>query len=112
MGKLAAQKRRRHQAILKRDAEIDEYYVAASLHRFVDDGRIVVYRVAHLVGRSCFDETLKSTAHGGTIVNNKESRPLRAGHGGENLLQRAAENNSTGIRIFLHYEWPRASQLV
>ena len=79
---------------------MEEYYIAVILRRFVDRGHIVVYGVAHLAGRSCFDETLKSTAHGGTVVNNKESGPARAGHGRENLLRRAAKNNSTEIRIF------------
>ena len=79
---------------------MEEYYVAVILRRFVDHGHIVVYRVAHLAGRSCFDETLKSTAHGGTVVNNEESGPLRAGHGRENLLRRAAKNDSTEISYF------------
>ena len=87
MGKLAAQKRHRHQAILKRHAEIEEYQVAASLHRFVDRGHAIAYCVAHLVGRCGFDELPHSTAHGGTVVDNEESGPARAGHGRENLLR-------------------------
>ena len=57
------------------------------LDRFMDRGRVVVYRVAHLVVRCGFDEKPNSTAHGGTVVNNKESGPARAGHGRENYYR-------------------------
>jgi hypothetical protein len=41
----------------------------------------------------------QSTAHGGTVVNNKESGPVRTGHRGEKLLRFFAKDN-TEIRIF------------
>src|SRR6266699_860923 len=65
---------------------MEKYKVAAGLPRFVDHGHIVVYRVAHFVGGCGFDELPNSTAHGGTVVNNKESGPVCAGHGGDKLL--------------------------
>jgi len=68
----------------------------------VDCGHAIVYCVAHLVGRCGFDEMPNSTAHGGTVVNNKESGPALAGHTREKLLRCAAKNNSTEIRIFPH----------
>src|SRR5438034_8872736 len=57
---------------------MEKYKVAAGLPRFVDHGHIVVYRVAHFVGGCGFDELPNSTAHGGTVVNNKESGPVCA----------------------------------
>ena len=61
------------------------------LTRFVDRGRIVVYRVAHPVRGCDFDELPNSTAHDGTIVNNKDSRP---GHGRENYYGAPPQNNT------------------
>ena len=101
MGKLAAQRRHRHQAILQWHTEIEEYQIAAS-HRFMNRGHPIVYCVARLVGRSGFDEMANSTAYGGTVVNNKESGPSLAGHKRGKLLGCAANNNSTEIRIFPH----------
>lgn len=101
MGKVAAQKRHRHQVILYRDPQMEEYQVAAGLLRFVDRGCIVVYRGAHFVGGCGLDELPKGTAHGGTIINNKESRPALAGHRREKLLRFVARNN-TESRIFPH----------
>ena len=77
MGQLAAQNRHCHQTILQRRRQMEEHYVAVILSRFVDRGHIVVHRVAHLVGRCGFDEKPHSTAHGRTVVNNKESGPLQ-----------------------------------
>jgi len=99
MGKLAAQKRHRHQAILKRDAESQEYYVAASLRRFVDRGRAIVHCVAHFVWGCGLDEIPNRTAHGGTVVDNKESGPVHAGHWSGKLLRLSAQSN-TDFRIF------------
>ena len=79
---------------------MEKYYVAASLRRFVDSGHAIVYCVAHLVARRGLDEIANSAAHGGTVVNNKESGPALAGHGREKLLRFAAKGNSTEIRIF------------
>ena len=58
------------------------------LLRFVDHGHIVVYRVAHLVGRRGFDEALQSAAHRGTVINKKESGP---GHRREKVLRLVAK---------------------
>jgi hypothetical protein len=63
----------------------------------LDRGHAIAYRVAHFVGRCGFDEMANSAAHGGTVVNNKESGPARAGHKREKLLRCAAKNNSTEI---------------
>ena len=92
MGQFAPQKRHRHQAVLKRHAEIEEYQVAASLHRFVDRGHAIVYCVPHLVGRCGFDELPNSTAHRGTIVNDEQSGPGLAGHRREKLLRCLRQN--------------------
>ena len=78
-----------------------EYQVAAGFRGFLERGRATVNRVAHLVGSCGFDEILKSTAHGGTVVDNKESGPVRAGHKREKLLRLVGKNN-TEIRIFPH----------
>lgn len=80
---------------------MEEYQVAAGLLRFVDRRCIVVYRGAHFVGGRGFDELPKSTAHGGTIVNNKESGSAFAGHRREKLLRFVTRNN-TESRIFPH----------
>ena len=77
---------------------MEKYKVAAGLPRFVDHGHIVVYRIAHFVGGCGFDELPNGTAHGGTVVNNKESGPVCAGHGGDKLLPFVAKNN-TDFRI-------------
>jgi hypothetical protein len=100
MRKLAAQRRHRHQVILYRHAEICEYWVAASLRRFVDRGHAITYCVARLVVRCGCDEMPNSTAHGGTVVNNKESGPGLAGPRRGKLLRCAPKNNSTEIRVF------------
>src|SRR5947199_9597180 len=78
---------------------MEKYKVAAGLPRFVDHGHIVVYRVAHFVGGCGFDELPNSTAHGGTVVNNKETGPVCAGRGGDKLLPVVAKNN-TEFRLF------------
>ena len=62
MGKLAAQKRHRHQATLYRDPQMEEYQVAAGLLRFVYRGCIVVYRGAHFVGGCGFDDAVQRKA--------------------------------------------------
>ena len=36
--------------------------------------------VAHLAGRCGIDEMANSIAHGGTVINNKESGPALSGH--------------------------------
>jgi len=66
-----------------------------SLGRFVDRGHAIDYSITHLVGRCGFDEMSNSTAHGGTVVNNKESGPALAGHRRGKLLRYASKNNST-----------------
>ena len=73
--------------------------VAAAVDRFSDRRNAIVYRVAHFVGSRDFDEIPNSTAHGGTVVDKKESGPTRAGHRGKKLLRLVAKNN-TEIRIF------------
>lgn len=60
---------------------MEEYDVAFILLGFVNRGRIAVYRIAHPVRGCGFDERPESTAHGGAIVNDKESGPAQAGHG-------------------------------
>ena len=78
---------------------MEEYHVAASLHRFVDRGHAIAYSVAHRVGRCGFDEMPNSTAHAGTVVHNEESGPVLAGHRREKLLPRSAKTNSTEVCI-------------
>src|SRR5947208_15830853 len=78
---------------------MEKYKVAAGLPRFVDHGHIVVYRVANFVGGCGFDELPNSTAHGGTVGNNKESGTVCAGDGGDKLLPFGAKNN-TVVRSF------------
>ena len=75
--------------------------VAAGFRRFLDRGRAIVYGPAHFVGGRDFDEIPKGTAHGGTVVHNKESGLARTCHKGEKLLRSAAKNN-TEMRIFSH----------
>jgi hypothetical protein len=65
----------------------------------VDCGHTIVYCVAHLVGRRGFDEIPNSAAHGGTVVNNKESGG--PDHAREKVLRLVAKNN-TEMGIFLH----------
>jgi hypothetical protein len=64
------------------------------LRRFVDRGHILVYRVAHFVGRRGFDKKPNSTAHGGAVVNDDKSGPGRTGHLSAKLLRFVAKNNS------------------
>ena len=59
----------------------------------------MVYSVAHFVGGCSFDELPNSTAHGGTVVNNKESGSARTGHQSEKLLLFIAKNNSRETRL-------------
>lgn len=49
----------------------------------MDRGRAVFYGVAHFEGSCSFDEIPNCTAHGGTVINNNESGPARAGHRSE-----------------------------
>jgi hypothetical protein len=87
-GSFAPQKRQLRQSILQRCGQVEEYQVTSRLQPFVERGHAIVYRVAHLVGGCSFDELPNSTAHGGTVVNNKESGPTRAGHRGREKIPR------------------------
>lgn len=68
----------------------------------MDCGSTIVYCVAHPVGCRGFDEALKRAAHGGTVVNKKESGP---GHKAAKVLGLVAKNN-TGIYVFSHINAP------
>ena len=83
---------------------MEEYYVTVGIRRFLDRQHAIVNRVAHLVGRRDFDEIPNSTAHGGTVVNNNESGPARAGHRGERLLRFFAEKQY-GNSYFFASKW-------
>jgi len=99
MGQLRAQERRGFHAIGYRFPEVKKYQVAAGFHRFLDRGRGIVNRPAHFVRGCDFDEISNSTAHGGTVVHNKESGLARSGHKREKLLRFLAKDN-TEMRIF------------
>lgn len=60
----------------------------------MDRGHTIVYCVPHFVGGCGFDELLNGTAHGGTMVNNKESGSARTDHQSEKLLLFIVKNNS------------------
>ena len=76
-----------------------EYEDAAAIGRFSDRRYAIVNRVADLEWRRGFDEIPNRTAHGGAVVDHKESGSACAGHRGERLLRFFAKNN-TEIRIF------------
>ncbi len=101
MGQLAAQERRCFHAVGYRCLQVKKYHVAAGFRRFLDRGHAIVYRPAHFVGGCDFDEIPNSTAHGGTVVHNKESGLARMGHKREKLLWLVARNN-TEMLIFSH----------
>jgi len=77
---------------------MEEDYVAAAVDRSSDRRSAIIYRVAHSEGGRNFDEILNGTAHGGTVVDKKESGPAFA-HRNKKLLRFAPKNN-TEIRIF------------
>ena len=101
MGQLAAQERRRFHAIRYRQPQVKKDHVARGFRGFLDRGRAIVCRPAHFVVGCDFDELSKSTAHGGTVVHNKQSGLARNGHKREKLLRFVARNN-TEMRIFSH----------
>ena len=54
---------------------MEEDYVAAAVDRSSDRRSAIIYRVAHSEGGCNFDEIPNGTAHGGTVVDKKESGP-------------------------------------
>lgn len=57
---------------------MEEDYVAAAVDRSSDRRSAIIYRVAHSEKGCNFDEIPKGTAHGGTVVDKKESGPAFA----------------------------------
>lgn len=91
VGQSAAQERHRLDTVGYGRAHVKEYQVAARVGRFLDRGRPILYCGADFVWSRGFDEIPNGTAHGGTVINNKESGLARTGHRSEKLLRIAAK---------------------